>query len=253
MLSIEQITIEGLKETIKNKNYKWFDDQLNLIAIRTEEQIPDVFNDWLCLIWKQPILSDDLTPIEAQQFLNKYLFTDDSGNKLKEDGDLGKKTREAFAKYDKVVGKERLFVISITTEPGVVYQKKLLNKEGCWVMMPAQMINAYKRGYHQSKTDHRALRSVGRIFGLREDDLSGKVLDDKDAKPFWTDGHLIGANIHGALKKLITKLIGPWSAGCQVIPNWDEKEMVMDICDIFEDVNGGLITYTLILENDYTS
>lgn len=253
MLAIQQITIEGLKKTIKDKNYKWFDDQLNLIAIRTNEQIPDVFNDWLCLVWKQPILEDTLTPIEAQQFLNKYLFTDDSGNKLKEDGDLGKKSREAYAAYDKFAGKERMFITPITTEPGVVYQKKLLNKDGCWVMMPAQMLNAFKAGFHQSKTDHRALRSVGRIFGLREDDLSGKVLDDKDAKAFWTDGHLIGANIHGALKKLITKLIGPWSAGCQVIPNWEDKEIVMDIADIFKDVNNGLITYTLLTENDYTS
>jgi len=251
MINIENITIDGLKKSISKLKYKWFDDQLNLIAIRTQEQIPDVFNDWLCLVWKQPILEDTLTPIEAQQFLNKYLFTDDSGNKLKEDGDLGKKSREAFAKYDKVVGKERLLVVSITTEPGIVYQKKLLNKDGCWVMMPAQMINAYKRGFHQGKEDHRALRSVGKIFGLRDDDLSGKVLDDKDAKPFWTDGHLVGANIHGALKKLITKLIGPWSAGCIVISNWEDKEIVMDIADIYKDINNGLITFTLIEEKDY--
>jgi hypothetical protein len=253
MIKQENITIEGLKKSISKLKYKWFEDQLNLIAIRTNEQIPDVFNDWLCLVWKQPILSDDLTPLEAQQFLNKYLFTDDSGNKLKEDGNIGKKTREAFAKYDKVAGKERLFTTVITTEPGVYYQKKLLNKDGCWVMMPAQMLNAYKSGFHQGKSDHRALRSVGKIFGLREDDKDGIALNDKNAVASWVDGHLIGANLHGALKKLVTKLIGPWSAGCTVVADWDDKEIVIDICDIFKDVNNGLITYTLITENDYTT
>lgn len=253
MINIENITIDGLKKSISKLKYKWFDDQLNLIAIRTQEQIPDVFNDYLCLVWKQPILEDTLTPIEAQQFLNKYLFTDDSGNKLKEDGDLGKKSREAYANYDKFAGKERIFITVCTTEPGVYYQKKLLNKDGCWVMMPAQMIDAFKSGYHQGKEDHRALRSVGKIFGLREDDKDGIILNDKDAKSFWIDGHLVGSNIHGALKKLVTKLIGPWSAGCTVCEDWDDKEIVMDIADIFKDVNNGLITYTLITENDYTT
>ena len=251
MINIENITIEGLKKSISKLKYKWFDDQLNLIAIRTNEQIPDVFNDYLCLVWKQPILEDTLTPIEAQQFLNKYLFTDNSGNKLKEDGNLGKKSREAFAKYDKFAGKERLIRILITTEPGVYYQKKLLNKDGCWVMMPAQMIDAYKSGFHQSKPDHRALRSVGRIFGLREDDKDGVILNDKNAVASWVDGHLIGANIHGALKKLITKLIGPWSAGCIVISSWDDKEFIMNIADLYKNINNGLITFTLIEEKDY--
>lgn len=249
MINLEDITIERLKETIKSKNYKWFDDQLNMIAIRTKEQIPDVFNDWLCLVWKQPLMEDTLTPIGAQQFLNKYLFTDDSGNKLKEDGDLGPKTKQAFAKYEKVADKERMFITSITTEPGVYYQKKLLNKDGCWVMMPNQMLNAYKAGFHQQKTDHRALRSVGKIYGLRDKDQDG--IAGNNGVPFWTDGHLIGANVHGAVKLKLTKIIGPWSAGCMVISNWEDKEIVMDIADIYKDINNGLITFTLIEEKDY--
>lgn len=202
MLDIKQITIEGLKETILSKGYKWFTDQPNIIGIRTKEQIPDVFNDYLCVVFK----------LEDADYMQIYMYT---------------------------------------SEPGVVYQKKLLNSKGCWVMMPAQMLNAYKLGYHQGKSDHKCLRSVGKIFGLREDDKDGIVLNDKDATPFWVDGHLVGANIHGANKKLITKTVGPWSAGCQVIASWENKEDLMAICEEYKDVNNGLVTYTLINENDY--
>lgn len=195
------ITIEKLKEVIAKKKYKWFEDQVNIIAIRTSLQVPDVFNDILCLVYKKD-------------------------------------------------GKEILFTATITTEPGTTYQKKLLNANGCWVMMPAQMIDAYKSGFHQGKPDHRCLKSVGKIFGHREDDKDGIVLDDKDSINHWEEGSLVGANIHGANKAGITKTVGPWSAGCQVHNDWKKKEEMMDIVDSYKNVNNGLVTYTLLEEKD---
>jgi len=197
------VTIQGLKDTIKSLNYKWFEDQPNMIAIRTKLQVPDVFNDVLCVVYKKN-------------------------------------------------GVETLYTATITTEPGVTYQKKLLNEKGCWVMMPAQMINAYKSGFHQGKPDHRCLRSVGKIFGLREDDKDGILLNDKNAVASWVDGTTVGANIHGASKKTdLTTVVGAFSAGCQVHNRWSKKEDMMNIVDSYKNVNNGLITYTLINESDY--
>lgn len=196
------ITIQKLKDTIASKGYKWFDSQPNIIAIRTSLQVPDLFNDILCIVYKE-------------------------------------------------AGVEKLYTAIITTEPGTTYQKKLLNAQGCWVMMPAQMIDAYAPGFHQSKPDHRCLKSVGKIFGLREDDKDGIILNDKNSVATWQEGSTIGANIHGALHKAdidLTKVVGPWSAGCQVHERWSRKEEMMRIIDLYSMFKR--FTYTLIVEAD---
>jgi len=51
------ITIQKLKEVILKKNYKWFENQINLIGIRTKLQVPDVFNDLLFLVYYQENLT----------------------------------------------------------------------------------------------------------------------------------------------------------------------------------------------------
>jgi len=194
------VTIDTLKKTQAALGHKWFDDQINMIAVRSKLQVPDVFNDPFFMVYKEK-------------------------------------------------GVEKLFSAVITTEPGVYYQKHLLNPKGCWVMMPAQMIDAYKAGLHQGKSDHRCLKSVGKIYGLRDDDKNGVAGDDKDAKAMWVDGTTVGANIHGA-KKLIdlTEIISQNSAGCQVHARWSAKEEMMRIVDLYKNVNNGLITYSLVLE-----
>jgi hypothetical protein len=198
------ITIDSLKKTIQSLNYIWFEDKPNIIAIRTKLQVPDVFNDILCIVYKKNNI--------------EYLYT-----------------------------------TTITTEPGVYYQKKLLNPKGCWVMMPAQMIDAYAPGFHQNKTDHRCLRSLGKIYGLREDDKDGIIGNDKDAVATWVEGSTVGANIHGA-KKLqdLTEIVGQNSAGCQVHSRWSKKEEMMDIVEKLYP-NLKRVTYTLIKEEDLKS
>ena len=195
------VTIDVLKKTIAGLGYKWFEDQPNLIGVRTKLQVPDVFNDLLFIVYK----------------------TD---------------------------GMEQLYSATITTEPGTTYQKKLQNSKGCWVMMPGQMIDAYKSGFHQGKKDHRCLQSFGKIYGLREDDKDGILFNDKDALSSWQPGIAIGANIHGARKLGDTKIVGPWSAGCQVHSNWAKKEKMMDIIDSYRKINNGWVSYTLISEAD---
>jgi hypothetical protein len=188
-----KITIDTLKAAFKKHNYKWFENDAHVVGIRTSLQVPDAFNDFICLVWKNEIL----------------------------------------------------LTATCTTEPGTTYQKKLLNPKGCWVMMPAQMVDAYSIGFHQGKADHVCLKSSGKIYGLREDDKDGIVLNDKDAVASWQEGSGIGANIHGANKAGVTKVVGPWSAGCQVLNVWKDKEKLIELCK-----NSGQkkFTYTLLDE-----
>lgn len=243
-----KLDIPTLKAAIAKKNYKWFEDQPNLIAIRTNLQVPDVFNDFLCVVWKQRPMPTGLNDTQKQEWLKANLFYGKDGKPLTVDGDFGAQSQHALAQYESLVGKERIHISTITTEPGVAYQKKLLNPKGCWVMMPAQMINAYKSGYHQSKKDHRCLQSLGKIYGLRDADLDG--IAGNSGTPQWVEGSTVGANIHGSNKAGITPKIGPWSAGCQVHNDWKKKEEMMDIVDTYKDVNNGWVTYTLLEEKD---
>lgn len=186
------ITIDSLKKTQNKLGYKWFEDQPNIIGIRTTLSIPDVFNDILCIVYKD-------------------------------------------------AGVEKLFTAVITTEPGVYYQKRILNPNGCAILQPGQYINCYKIGMHK---DQKALVQVGKLTYKRDKDLNGIAGDSGTI-----ESGLIGLNIHGATKLSLTKLIGPWSAGCQVHANWDKKEEMIAICTKYQTVNKGLLTYTLITES----
>lgn len=247
-----KIDIPTLKAVIAKKGYKWFEDQPNIIAIRSNLQVPDVFNDPLCIVWKQRVMPEKLSALEKQKWLNDNLFRKDDGSLLSLDGNFGPNSQVVLNKYLATVGKERLHLSTITTEPGVYYQQHLLNPKGCWVMMPNQMINAYKSGFHQRKKDHRCLQSLGKIYGLREDDKDGVIGNDKDAVAGWVEGSTVGANIHGSGKgDTDTVKVGQWSAGCQVHNRWSKKEEMMDIVDSFKDVNKGWVTYTLLTEADF--
>lgn len=186
------MTIDSLKKTIAVKGYKWFEDQPNIIGIRTTLSIPDIFNDILCIVYKN------------------------------------------------AEGKEQLFTAVITTEPGIYYQKKILNPNGCAVLQPGQYINCYKLGFHK---DQKALVQVGKLTYKRDKDLNGIAGDSGTI-----ESGLIGLNIHGATKLSLTKLIGPWSAGCQVHQDWNKKEEMVAICSKYQAVNKGLLSYTLLLE-----
>jgi len=190
-----KITIESLKNAFLKLGHIWFEDKVHIVGIRTTLQVPDAFNDFICVVFKNEIL----------------------------------------------------MIATCTTEAGTTYQKKLLNPKGCWQMMPAQMVDAYSIGFHQGKADHVCLKSSGKIYGLREDDKDGIALNDKDAVASWQEGSTIGANIHGANKLSKSTIVGSWSAGCQVLNVWKDKEKLIELCR-----NSGQtkFTYTLLNEKD---
>lgn len=152
---------------------------------------------------------------------------------------------------------QKMQAYCITTEPGVFYQKNLLNPEGCAVVEAGQFKDAYSIGYHKGydgtkinpKTQqpypaHRALILTGDILIKRDKDKDGIAGNSG----IIVSGRNTGCNIHGAVRSDITKKIGPWSAGCQVFAAWREKEVFIDICEKFRAITKNKFTYTLVLE-----
>lgn len=152
---------------------------------------------------------------------------------------------------------------SITTDPGTTYLAKPINDKGCFILKPGQYVNCWALGYHQSKTDHMALRQVGNMTGYRDNDKDNEF----DMIPGTEEtGYAFGVNCHGAVKNADTKQVGPWSAGCQVFMRWKEKEEFVSIIIDFEKKNKSLwkkivewvfgksgitYSYTLLEEKDF--
>ena len=240
------LTIDTLKNSITKKGYKWYTDRPNLIGVRSTLDVPDSFNDFFCLVYSVPKMLDSLTLKEKQAFLNNWGFVGANGKKLAEDGVAGKNTDYAIAKYNEVVGVEVLKVFSNTTNPGVYWLNNPMSKLGTAVLKPNQWVDCWSLGFHQGKSDHRALVQRG-VVGVYRDNNKDNKYQLNEAN---VEKGLFGINIHGSGKLKPSVQIGKWSAGCQVFSNWTHKEFVMDICENFKTVTGNKFTYTLIDEKD---
>lgn len=103
-----RITLDLLKSSISRKGYIWFNDKPNIIGIRSSLDVPNVFNDFLCLSWRQSTMPSGLDIKSQQSWLNKNLFFDQNGQRLSEDGTAGNSTKFAIDSYLNSVGKERI-------------------------------------------------------------------------------------------------------------------------------------------------
>lgn len=240
------ITIETLKKTIEKLKYKWYTDRPNLIGIRSTLDVPDSFNDFFCLIYSIPKMVDDLSIKEKQIWLNKWGFKGTNGQNLKEDGVAGKNTDFAIQQYNNSVGKEVIKIFPNTTNPGVFWLNNPMSKLGTAVLKPNQWIDCWQLGFHQGKSDHRALVQCGKVTVYRDNNKDNNYqLNESNV-----EAGLFGINIHGSGKATPSKQVGKWSAGCQVFSNWENKEEVMNVCDSFKSVTKNKFTYTLINESD---
>jgi hypothetical protein len=240
------ITIELLKAALAKKGYKWYTDRPNLIGIRATLDVPDSFNDFFCLAYGTPKMPEGLDLKGQQKFLNSCGFKGANGKPLAEDGVDGKNTTFALDQYNAVAGQEILKIFSNTTNPGVYWLNNPMSKLGTAVLKPNQWVDCWSLGFHQQKTDHRALVQTGKVTVYRDNNKDNKYqLDDTK-----TETGLFGINIHGSNKAGKSTTIGKWSAGCQVFSTWANKEEVMDVCEKYKTVTKNKFTYTLIDEKD---
>jgi len=241
-----ELTINTLKNSINKLGYKWYSDRPNIIGIRTTLQVPDVFNDFLCVVYTQPAMPAFNSVIEKQQWLNKWGYKGRDGKPLKEDNVAGANTNFALSKCNECAGREKQNIYVITTDPGVYYQNiRLLSSKGCAVIKPGQYINCYQLGTHK-KPDHKALiQTGGQITVYRDNDRDG-IAESLGVE----ETGFFGCNIHEAKRLAKTEKIGAYSAGCQVFEDWFKKEEFMGLCENFKTITGNKFTYTLIKEED---
>ena len=144
-------------------------------------------------------------------------------------------SRNIFKKYD------------VTTDPGTPYLLKPINPKGTLIMKPGQHKGLWMIGKHRGKYD--ALVQVGYCTVLR-DNNKNNVLDFNTTLEETNNN--FGANCHKAANGIISKWVGPHSAGCIVHADanrFDNEFMV----DIKHDAKiwGNRFTFTLLEEKDF--
>lgn len=135
-------------------------------------------------------------------------------------------------------GKWQWEMFQATTVPGTPMLKRPLSEKGTAILVPGQYKNAYHIGQHKGK---KALQQI-RPVSVYRDWTKDRIIDMNEAT---IEHGMFGINIHGA--GVASKLVGNWSAGCQVIARKEDFNRFMDLCD--RSFNAGwsnTFTYTLM-------
>lgn len=67
---MKQITKTLLEFTVKKLGYQWFNNGVNIIGIRTNDNTPDKFNDYLCISYKDEFHVFEATTDPGVYWLN---------------------------------------------------------------------------------------------------------------------------------------------------------------------------------------
>jgi hypothetical protein len=143
-------------------------------------------------------------------------------------------------------GEEKYHEFEATTDPGLHWEKNLLNKDGVAILVPNQYRGSHTIGLHQGK--YEALRQQKPVKVFRDNNKDGKydMLEEKIQEG------IFGINIHRATSNKGGKStqIDKWSAGCQVIAANDDFDFLMKIAREASKIHGNSFTYTLIESKD---
>lgn len=139
---------------------------------------------------------------------------------------------------------EVLFQFNATTKPGTYW----LNKPGSdivgtAILVPGQYVDSWALGMHQGK--YQALTQIKSVKLFRDKNKDSK-LDYVNVK----ESGLVGINIHRANAEHESIQVDKWSAGCSVIANPKDFDILMTLARSSVKIRGNQFTYTLLEEKD---
>lgn len=170
-----------------------------------------------------------------------------------------------FAYCWEVGGVPKFFACLGTTHPGAYYLEHPMNPAGAAVVIPGYYKDVWRLGVHKQNPLNRALVQVNE-FMIWRDNNGKNLLPRMECKngswQAWdsnntilppTKSGLAGIEHHGTKPNWAHGLeIGKWSAGCQVVENWECKERVMDLAERQKNGSGiETFCYALTVEDDY--
>lgn len=131
-----------------------------------------------------------------------------------------------------------------TTDPGTHWLKQPMNPAGTAIVKPGQYINSHRIGVHRGK--YQALVQQNPITVIR--DANKDDVPDFSNKKEQTG--IFGINIHRASAKGVTNYVNEHSAGCQVLADINDFNLLMQLAARHKKLYGNNFTYTLITATD---
>lgn len=146
--------------------------------------------------------------------------------------------------YTRTDGKWTLGSFPATTDPGTYWLQHWMNPAGTAILKPGQYKNSHRIGVHRGK--YQALVQQNPVTVLRDTNKDA-VVDYNSTKE---QTGIFGINIHRASVIGVTKYIGKHSAGCQVLANISDFNLLMQLAFRHKELYGNNFTYTLIQQSD---
>lgn len=140
--------------------------------------------------------------------------------------------------------KQILHVFPLTTDPGVFYRENPLNVDGTAVLVPGHYSGCWELGAHQGK--YKALVQRGPMAVYRDNNSDQHIDADADT----VQNGLFGINLHRANANYSSLRVDRWSAGCQVMANPLDFDLVMALANKSAETYGRRFSYTLLNEGD---
>jgi len=132
------------------------------------------------------------------------------------------------------------YIFTATTDPGTYWLKSPMHPQGTAILMQGQYKDAYQIGLHRGQ--YYALVQRNPVTVIRDYDRNA-ILDFQNGRK---DTGLFGINIHRASINGTTKTVDNYSAGCQVLANINDFNLLMQLAEKHRQLYGNNFTYTLV-------
>ena len=143
-----------------------------------------------------------------------------------------------------VKGEEQALCFSMTTDPGEYWRENPMNVDGCAIVKPGQYPGLWKIGKHQNKYD--ALVQHRLITVYRDNDNNESL----DVETALEQTGMFGINCHRANSASKSIRVDKWSAGCQVLADPLDFNILMALAYKSKSIWGNSFTYTLLTEDE---
>lgn len=131
-----------------------------------------------------------------------------------------------------------------TTDPGSFYLQNPVNVSGTAILKPGQYRGSHKIGRHKN---YKALQQSKAVTVFRDTNRDGYL----NTAGMEQETGIFGINIHRSNAHRPSKLIGKWSAGCQVIQDPVHFNFLLELCEHSAATYSNSFSYTLLEENDF--
>lgn len=146
----------------------------------------------------------------------------------------------SFVQY----GQPITLVFPCTTDPGLHYRERPMNINGTAIVVPGQYRGLWRLGKHQNRYTALVQNKPVNVY---RDDNKDQILDFEQAA---MRHGMFGINLHRANSEHASIQVDKWSAGCQVLADPFQFDLLMSLCQLSSNMYGNSFTYTLLEESD---